>query len=68
MTAASLVTAIDRLVGAHHQSQLCVTPEAAAQLLDTKWNNWRRGALRAVMDFYIPYRLFRVAATMRGKV
>ena len=36
-------------------------------MLDTKWNKWRRGSLRAILDFYIPYRLFRVTSTGRGK-
>jgi hypothetical protein len=44
-----------------------LTRTAAAQLLDTKWHKWRRGSLRAVLDFYIPFRLFRVTTTMRGK-
>jgi hypothetical protein len=44
-----------------------LTRTAAARLLDTKWQKWRRGSLRAVLDFYIPYRLFRVATTRRGK-
>lgn len=37
-----------------------LTRAAAAQMLGTTWRARRRGTLQAVLDFYIPYRLYRV--------
>jgi hypothetical protein len=37
-----------------------VSRKQAAQTLGTPLRAWRRGPLRAVLDFYIPFHLFRV--------